>query len=74
MIYLTLEEQLAQINEAIAAIEIGGQEYQIGPTRLKRADLKVLYERQSSLQAQIENQSTGTSLFSSTFAAVFDGR
>lgn len=74
MIYLTLQEQLTQINEAIAAIEIGGQEYQVGPTRLKRADLKTLYERQRELQTQIESQSTGTSLFSNTYAAIFDGR
>ncbi|UTW68667.1 hypothetical protein KHA80_14315 [Anaerobacillus sp. HL2] len=42
---MMLEKQLSQINEAITAIEIGGQEYQIGSRRLKRADLKLLYER-----------------------------
>lgn len=71
---MTVEEQLAQINEAIAAIEIGGQEYQMGPTRLKRADLKTLYDRQKELQALAASQNTSSSLFSNTYVGIFDGR
>ncbi len=71
---MTLEEQLAQVNEAIAAIEIGGQEYQMGPSRLKRADLSTLYARQKELLASIESQNNSSPLFSNTYAAIFDGR
>ena len=71
---MTVEEQLAQINEAIAAIEIGGQEYQMGPSRIKRADLSTLYARQKELQALLDSQNNSSSLFPNTYAAVFDGR
>lgn len=72
--FMTVEEQLAQVNEAIAAIEIGGQEYQMGPSRLKRADLNTLYQRQKELQALVQNENNNSSLFPATYAAVFDGR
>lgn len=71
---MNAEEQLRQVNEAIAAIEIGGQEYQIGPSRLKRADLKTLYERQKALVAQVQAEKGSTSLLGNTYVAVFDGR
>lgn len=71
----TIQEQLQQINEAITAIEIGGQEYQIGPRRLKRADLKILYQRQRELTSQLQyEQETNVSNLSNTFVSVFDRR
>lgn len=71
---MTLDEQLKQINEAITAIEIGGQEYQIGSRRLKRADLSLLYKRQRELQAQIKYENNQSSLIANTYVSVFDRR
>jgi hypothetical protein len=70
----SLEEQLKQINEAITAIEIGGQEYQIGSRRLKRADLALLYKRQRELQAQINYENQHNNGLPNTFVSVFDRR
>lgn len=71
---MSLEEQLKQIQEAITAIEIGGQEYQIGSRRLKRADLSLLYKRQRELQSQIEYENNQSSGLANTFVSVFDRR
>lgn len=71
---LTTNEQLQQVNDAIAAIEIGGQEYQIGSRRLKRADLSLLYKRQKELQAQVEYENTQSSALANTYVSVFDRR
>lgn len=71
---MTLEEQLNQINEAITAIEVGGQEYQIGSRRLKRADLSLLYKRQKELQAQISYENGNTSALANTYVSVFERR
>jgi hypothetical protein len=67
-------EQLQQVNDAIAAIEIGGQEYQIGSRRLKRADLSLLYKRQKELQDQITYENGQSSLIANTYVSVFDRR
>lgn len=74
MTLLTIQEQLKQINDAIAAIEIGGQEYQIGSRRLKRADLSLLYQRQKELQQQLEAEKVDGMQLSNTFVAIFDRR
>lgn len=71
---MTIEEQLAQVKEAIAAIEIGGQEYQIGSRRLKRADLSLLYQRQKELQAMVTDQCGNSTFLSGAHVAIFDGR
>ncbi|WP_041272393.1 hypothetical protein [Desulfitobacterium hafniense] len=71
---MTLEEQLAQINEAITAIEIGGQEYQIGSRRLKRADLKLLYDRRKELESQIRYDGVNGTLLANTYVTIFDRR
>ncbi|KYD02647.1 hypothetical protein B4102_0241 [Heyndrickxia sporothermodurans] len=71
---MTLEEQLKQINDAITAIEIGGQEYQIGSRRLKRADLSLLYKRQRELQAQINYENSPNDALANTYVSVFDRR
>lgn len=71
---MSLSEQLQQVNDAIAAIEIGGQEYQIGTRRLKRADLSLLYQRQKELQQQITSEQSNGLLLSNTSVAIFDRR
>lgn len=71
---MSLSEQLQQVNDAIAAIEIGGQEYQIGTRRLKRADLSLLYQRQKELQQQIQSVQSDGMLLSNTSVAIFDRR
>lgn len=71
---MSLSEQLQQVNDAIAAIEIGGQEYQIGTRRLKRADLSLLYQRQKELQQQIQTAQSDGMLLSNTSVAIFDRR
>ena len=71
---MNLVEQLQQINDAIAAIEIGGQEYQIGTRRLRRADLSLLYRRQKELQAQLEAEQLDGRVLANTSVATFDRR
>ncbi|MFQ8681970.1 peptidylprolyl isomerase [Enterocloster sp.] len=69
----TPEEQLATVNQAIYNILVGGQSYQIGSRRLTRADLALLQDMQSKLQAQIAADGT-SGLFADTVVAVFEGR
>lgn len=71
---MELSEQLKQIQEAIAAVEIAGQEYQIGSRRIKRGDLKTLYEREKALKAQIEAENGSIGTFANTSVAYFDRR
>lgn len=71
---MTIAEQLQQVNDAIAAIEIGGQEYQIGTRRLKRADLSLLYQRQKELQQQLSTENDGGLTLPNTSVAIFDRR
>lgn len=66
---MTTQEQLDQINAAIAAIEKGAQEYSIGSRRLRRADLAVLYQERRTLQRQLFEESGG-----GVSVAVFDRR
>lgn len=66
---MTLQEQLEQINKAIAAIEGGAQEYRIGSRQLRRPDLSVLYKERRLLQQQIVEDSGGN-----VFVATFDRR
>lgn len=67
------EEQLAMVNQAIYNILVGGQSYQIGSRRLTRADLALLQDMQSKLQAQIA-AGKPSGLFADTVVAVFEGR
>lgn len=71
---MSIQEQLQQVNDAIAAIEIGGQEYQIGTRRLRRADLSLLYKRQKELQQQLEAERTDGMHLANTSVAIFDRR
>ena len=63
---MTLEEQLEQINKAIAAIEGGAQEYRIGSRQLRRPDLAVLYKERRLLLQQIRDESGGN-IYVATF-------
>lgn len=57
---MTLQEQLDQINQAIANIESGAQEYRIGSRLLRRGDLATLYaERRRLAQEQAAYESSG---------------
>jgi len=71
---MNISEQLQQVNNAIAAIEIGGQEYQIGSRRLKRADLSLLYRRQKELQGELEAEKSDGIGLANTSVALFDRR
>lgn len=55
-----VETQLARVQEAIAAIESGAQEYRIGGRSLRRADLVVLYQRERDLKQQLAEQQYGS--------------
>lgn len=55
-----VETQLARVQEAIAAIESGAQEYRIGGRSLRRADLAVLYQRERDLKQQLAEQQYGS--------------
>lgn len=63
------EEQLSRLDAAIAAIETGGQEYQMEGLRLRRGDLAAFYKARRDLQSQIA-QAAGAN----TAVAVFEGR
>jgi len=71
---MTTQEELQQVKNAIAAIEIGGQEYQIGSRRLKRADLSLLYKREKELKEQLEAEKSDGFGLSNTSVAIFDRR
>lgn len=61
--------RLTQINQAIEAIERGAQEYSIGSRRLRRADLRLLYDERRYIESQI-----GLSEGGGVSVAVFDRR
>lgn len=69
----TPEEQLSVVNEAIYAVLKGGQSYKLGSRHLTRADLGLLYNMQSKLQAQI-SVDYNSGLLPNTAVAFFDGR
>lgn len=68
---MTTQEQLNQINAAIAAIESGAQEYRIGNRQLRRPDLSVLYQERRRLEQQLNNESD---VPPNIFVAAFDRR
>ncbi len=57
----TLLQQLIRVQRAIAIIESGAQEYQIGNRRLTKADLKTLYDREAALKQAISAEENGDS-------------
>lgn len=70
----TTQEQLEQINQAIANVEIGGQEVRIYNRQVRRADLSQLYKRKKELEQQLEDDLTPPNAFGHTYAAVFERR
>lgn len=54
---MTTKEQLDQLNQAIAAIENGAQEYRIGNRSLRRPDLSVLYKERVQIQQRLDQES-----------------
>ena len=69
----TAAEMLNEVDKAIYAILIGGQEYKIGSKRLTRADIKQLYKMKNDLMGQVASENS-TSLLDDAYVAVFDGR
>ena len=68
-------EKLEQVEKAISAIELTGQEYRIGSRTLRRADLATLYAQRKSLMAEAaeEDEKNGGGFYR-TSVAVFEGR
>ena len=69
----TPAQMLAEVNNAIQSILLGGQSYKIGSRSLTRADLGLLRDMQHDLQAQVASEEA-SGLFSDTYVAFFDGR
>ena len=65
-------ELLAQVNNAINTILVGGQSYKIGSRQLNRADLKELYAIRNDLQAQVAAGTPGR--LDDCAVAVVEGR
>lgn len=70
---MTAAELLVQVNNAIAAVLVGGQSYKIGSRSLTRADLSMLKTMRDDLKAQVA-EDTPTGLLDRTYVAYFDGR
>lgn len=66
---MSFSDELNQLNMAIDAIQGGAQEYSIGSRRVRKADLKLLYDRRDILERRMIEQETG-----GITVAVFDGR
>lgn len=69
----TATEELAEVQEALRSVTLGGQSYQIGSRRLTRADYSKLLNRQKELQAELA-ASGDTSLIDGTYVSIFEGR
>jgi hypothetical protein len=55
----TLQQQLDDVDAAIAAIETGGQSVNLDGATLTRASLATLYIRRDQLQVQINRAASG---------------
>lgn len=55
----TLQEKLDRVQQAIAAIENGGQNVAYEGRSVTKADLKTLYDREKYLEMRIARQSRG---------------
>ena len=67
----TNAEMLAQINNAITAILLGGQSYTIGSRKLTRADLSQLYKMRQDLEAQAIADEGNNGFFDDCYVAVW---
>lgn len=63
----TLETQLERVQEAIAAIETGAQEYRINNRSVTKADLDTLYSREKQLKAAIAAQNGENIMYANTW-------
>lgn len=55
----TYEQQLIEVQEAIAKIESGAQSYSVAGRSLSRADLGTLYAREKELRVLAMREKTG---------------
>lgn len=69
----TVKEELAEVEQALSSIALGGQSYAIGSRKLTRADYSALLARKKELQAALASEGN-TSLFDNTCVAYFDRR
>lgn len=69
----TAQQELAEVEQALSSIALGGQSYAIGSRKLTRADYSALLARKKELQAEIAAEGN-TSLFDNTFVSYFDRR
>lgn len=68
------KELLADVNNAIRSVMVGGQSYKIGSRSLTRADLYTLEKMRESLMAEINADNGNTGLLDDCYVGVFDGR
>ena len=69
---MTNAEMLANVNNAITAILLGGQSYKIGSRQLTRADLSMLYKMRKELESGINaDENSGNGLFDDCYVAVW---
>lgn len=69
----TAAQRLAEVNQAIQAVMLGGQSYKIGSRSLTRADLSTLRSMRNELEAMLAADEQ-TPLFSDVYVAFFEGR
>ena len=69
----TVAQRLAEVNQAIQAVMLGGQSYKIGSRSLTRADLSTLRSMQNELESMLAADEQ-TPLFSDVYVAFFEGR
>ena len=69
---MTVEERLAEVDNAISKILVSGQSYKIGSRQLTRADLQQLYAIRNDLQGQAAKGIPG--LLDDCYVAIFDSR
>ena len=73
MDYYTPQQRLAEVNQAIQAVLLGGQSYKLGTRSLTRADLALLRQMRDDLEAQLQTEENGN-LLGGVVVAVFEGR
>lgn len=69
----SLEQQLADVDQAIRAILLGAQSYRLGDESVTRADISALKAIRKDLRAEIAAGGRGNSL-AGAFRAKFEGR
>ena len=69
----TPQQRLAEVNQAIQAVLLGGQSYKLGTRSVTRADLALLRQMRDDLAAQLQQEDNGN-LMGGVVVAVFEGR